>query len=202
LTAISEASPTGLALCVIAVLALLVRERWPLTSFVATLPAVVFTGATVAAIVALYAVASRYRSWWLLAGCWLLAAGVVAFPMLDVAPQFWHTDMLLGVIYFTMTAGAPILLGRFLHSQRELALRVHGFPRSADRGGAPPDEVEKIARFRDARHTGYRAHRRSWSQKNRWALLPKSSTIEVARFYTLYRSDQPRNANRPEHPEI
>jgi signal transduction histidine kinase len=124
LTAISEESSIGLALCVIAVLALLVRERWPLMSFVATFPAVVFPGAIVAAIVALYAVAARYRSWWLLGGCWLLTAGIVAFPLLDVAPQFWQTDMLLGVIYFTMTAGAPILLGRFLNSQRELALRL------------------------------------------------------------------------------
>ncbi|ANN18278.1 two-component sensor histidine kinase [Amycolatopsis orientalis] len=124
LTAISEESSTALALYVIAMLGVLVRERWPLTSFVVTLPAVVFSGAIVAAIVTLYTVAGRYRSWWLLAGCWLVTAGSVAFPLLDVAPQFWRTEMLVGVIYFTMTAGAPILLGRFLHSRRELALRL------------------------------------------------------------------------------
>ncbi|OLZ49918.1 sensor histidine kinase [Amycolatopsis keratiniphila] len=125
LTAIGEEPSESLVLCLIAVLAVLVRERWPLVSFVATLPAVVFPGAIVAALAALYTVAARYRSWWLLTGCWLVTAGTLAFPLLDVAPQFWHTEMLLGVIYFTMTAGAPILLGRFLHSRRELALRLN-----------------------------------------------------------------------------
>ncbi|GAB2805424.1 histidine kinase [Lentzea nigeriaca] len=132
LTAIGEQSYVGLVTSVIAVLALTTRDRWPLPSFVATLPAVVFPGAIVAAIVALYSVSSRYRNWWLLTGCWLVAAGIVAFPLFDLAPEFWHTDVVLGIIYFTMTAGAPILLGQFLHTQRELALRLDEVKQARD----------------------------------------------------------------------
>ncbi|GGU54693.1 sensor histidine kinase [Lentzea flava] len=124
LTAIGEESITGLVVSMVAVLALTTRDRWPVPSFVATLPAVVFPGAVVAVIVTLHSVSSRYRNRWLLAGCWLVASGIVALPLFDLAPEFWHTDMLLGTIYFTLTAGAPILLGQFLHTQRELALRL------------------------------------------------------------------------------
>jgi len=124
LIVISEPSAGATATLVLAVLALLVRDRWPLPAFVATLPAVVFPGAIVAAIVALYAVSARYRGWWLLTGCGLLTAGSLVFPTSEFAPSMWNSDTLLGLIYLTMTAGAPILLGRFLHSRRELALRL------------------------------------------------------------------------------
>ncbi|KJK47736.1 histidine kinase [Lentzea aerocolonigenes] len=124
LTVITEPSPVAFAPVVLAALALLVRDRWPLPVFLATLPAVVFPGAIVPAIVALYAVSSRYRDWWLLAGCGLLAAVSFVFPMSAFAPSIWDSDVMLGLIYFTMTAVAPILLGQFVHSQRELALRL------------------------------------------------------------------------------
>ncbi|GGU77019.1 sensor histidine kinase [Lentzea flava] len=124
LTEISETTPVDVAVTVLAVLALVVRDRWPLPAFAATLPAAVLPGAIVPAIVALYSVSARYRSWWLLTGCGLLAAGSLAFPLSDVSETFWTTDVLLGLIYMTMTALAPILLGQFLHTQRELALRL------------------------------------------------------------------------------
>jgi signal transduction histidine kinase len=124
LTARDENSMAGLAVSLVAVLAVVVRDRWPLAAFVATLPAAVFPGAIIPAIVALYAVSARYRNWWLLTGCGLLASATVAFPLLDAAPELGRSDLLLGAIYITMTAGAPILLGRFLHAQRELALRL------------------------------------------------------------------------------
>ncbi|RAS66986.1 signal transduction histidine kinase [Lentzea atacamensis] len=124
LNVIPEPSPVATATVVLAVLAILVRDRWPVPALVATLPAVVFPGAIVATLVALYTVSSRYRSWWLLTACWLVAAGIAAFPLVEVAPQFWDTDAMLGLIYFTMPAAAPILLGQFLRSQRELALKL------------------------------------------------------------------------------
>jgi signal transduction histidine kinase len=122
LTTITEDSPYVVITIAIAVLALLARERWPLPAFLATLPAVLAPGTIVPAIVALYVVSSRCRDWWLLAGCGLLAAFV--FPTTEFAPSIWDSHTLLGVIYFTMTALAPILLGQFLGSQRELALRL------------------------------------------------------------------------------
>lgn len=124
LTTITEDAPYAVVTIAIAVLALLARERLPLPAFLATLPAVIAPGAIVPAIAALYAVSSRYRDWWLLAGCGLLAAAGFVFPMTEFAPSIWDSYTLLGLIYFTMTALAPILLGQFLHSQRELALRL------------------------------------------------------------------------------
>lgn len=124
LTTITENDPYGFITIAIAVLVLLVRERWPVATFLATLPAVLYPGTIVPALVALYVVSSRYRDGWLLAGCGLLAAAGFVFPMTEFAPTIWDSYTLLGVIYFTMTAVAPILLGQFLHTQRELALRL------------------------------------------------------------------------------
>jgi len=124
LTTISENAPYGVVTVAIAVLALLVRERLPLAAFLATLPAVLFPGTIAPAIIALYVVSSRCRDWWLLAGCGLLATAGFVFPMSEFAPSIWDSHTLLGVIYAMMTAFAPILLGQFLRSQRELALRL------------------------------------------------------------------------------
>ncbi|PWK85592.1 signal transduction histidine kinase [Lentzea atacamensis] len=124
LNTITGETSAGIIPVMIAVLALLVRDRWPLPSFLATLPAVLVPGAVVPAVVALYAVSARYRNWWLLAGCGLLAAVSFIVPTSDLAPSDLDSYMVLGIIYFTMTAVAPILLGQFLHTQRELALRL------------------------------------------------------------------------------
>ncbi|MEJ2853247.1 MULTISPECIES: sensor histidine kinase [unclassified Saccharothrix] len=124
LTTISEADPLVVVPIAIAVLALLARERLPLPVFLATLPAVLFPGTIVPALVALSVVSSRYRDWWLLVGCGLVAAAALVFPMSDFAPSIWDSYTLLGVVYAAMTALAPILLGQFLRSRRELALRL------------------------------------------------------------------------------
>jgi signal transduction histidine kinase len=114
-----------LAANVAAVLALTLRHRRPLPAFALTLPAaVLFPGTILPVIIALYTVSARYRSWWVLGGCGLLAAGGTAFPFFGVADADSRSEMVLGLIYTTMTALAPILLGRFLHAQRELALRL------------------------------------------------------------------------------
>lgn len=119
------ADRAGLAANLAAVLALTLRHRWPLPAFAVTLPAaVLFPGTIIPVIIALYAVATRYRSWWLLGGCGLVAAGSIAFPFFDIAETGSRSEMVLGLIYTTMTALAPILLGRFLHARRELALRL------------------------------------------------------------------------------
>ncbi|MEU7476533.1 histidine kinase [Lentzea sp. NPDC042327] len=124
LTMVSEEDPGGIVTIAVAVAALLLVHRVPVPAFLATLPAVLFPGAIVPTIIALYVVSSRYRDWWLLAGCWLLAAAGFAFPMSEFAPTIWDTYTLLGVIYATMTAFAPVLLGQFLRSRHELALRL------------------------------------------------------------------------------
>jgi signal transduction histidine kinase len=106
----------------VAVLVLVVRRRWPVPVFLLTLPALVVSGSVVATLIALYAVAIRYVNRPLLVACGLLAATAYLFPGLDF--DLVTSDAVLGVIYATMTAAAPLFLGQFVRSQRELALRL------------------------------------------------------------------------------
>jgi signal transduction histidine kinase len=114
--------PLPVAIAVLAVAALLFRRRWPVPVFLLTLPALALVGSVIATLVALYAVAVRHSNRYLLAGGGLLAALGYLFPGLDY--QYPRSDMVLTVIYATMTAAAPIFFGRLVHAQRELALRL------------------------------------------------------------------------------
>ncbi|WAL68837.1 histidine kinase [Amycolatopsis cynarae] len=114
--------PVTVGVAILAVAALLFRRRWPMPVFLLTLPALALVGSGIATLVALYAVAVRYSNRYLLTGGGLLAAIGYLFPGLDY--QFPRSDMVLTVIYATMTAAAPIFFGRLVHAQRELALRL------------------------------------------------------------------------------
>ncbi|MGI5254244.1 DUF7134 domain-containing protein [Actinacidiphila glaucinigra] len=72
--------PVRLAWALTASLALLLRRRLPLLTFLLTLPAVLVSDAVFAALAALYTLASLSRRRWLLAGC------VLAFTVADMAP--------------------------------------------------------------------------------------------------------------------
>ncbi|MBB5897878.1 sensor histidine kinase [Kutzneria kofuensis] len=110
------------AYAALAVLALLVRRRWPVPVFLATLPALAVSGSVIATLIALYTVATRSSNRWLLAGCGVLAATGYLFPGQDF--DLFSIDVVLGVIYATMTAAAPIFLGQFVRTHRELTLRL------------------------------------------------------------------------------
>jgi signal transduction histidine kinase len=114
--------PWDIGVAVVAVAALLLRRRWPVPAFVLTLPALVLVGSVIATLVALYAVAERYSHRVLLTACGLVAAVGYFFPGLEFS--YSRTDMVLTVIYATMTAAAPIFFGRLVHARRELALRL------------------------------------------------------------------------------
>ncbi|HET6706274.1 sensor histidine kinase [Amycolatopsis sp.] len=111
-----------IGVAILAVGALLFHRRWPVPVFVLTLPALVLVGSVLATLFALYAVAVRYSHRVLLAACGLVAAVGYFFPGLEFF--YSRTDMVLTVIYATMTAAAPIFFGRLVHAQRELALRL------------------------------------------------------------------------------
>ncbi|GAA2822418.1 sensor histidine kinase [Crossiella cryophila] len=124
LSSITEHTTTATVLSVIAVLALLLRNRWPFLVYLATLPAVAVVDVYVAAVVALYSVSARYRNWWLLIGCGLALTVCLFFPIPEPGEDFTASDLVLEIIDSAMTAGGPILLGRFLQTRRELALRL------------------------------------------------------------------------------
>ncbi|QUQ65705.1 sensor histidine kinase [Kutzneria sp. CA-103260] len=103
---------------VVAVLALLVRRRWPVAVFLLTLPALAVVGSVIATLVALYAVAVRNSDRWLLAGCGVLGALGYLFPGPDL--NIVTSDTVLAVIYAAMTAAAPIFLGQFVRAHRDI----------------------------------------------------------------------------------
>ncbi|GAA2796545.1 sensor histidine kinase [Crossiella cryophila] len=109
---------------VLAVLALLLRHRWPMPAFVLVLPALMFLDLLVPAIVVLYTVAARFRSWWLIGGCGLVVAVCQYFPLPGPGMSFTTTELALNAMDSLVLACGSILLGRFLRTRHELALRL------------------------------------------------------------------------------
>ncbi|MFD9890161.1 sensor histidine kinase [Amycolatopsis sp. NPDC059027] len=118
-----HATPYEFSAAAIATLALLLRRSFPLTVLAITFPSMVVSQSVVPALIALYTVGCHYRNRWLLAGC--MAAGALGYatpwpPMLELS----HDDVLLGLIYSTMTAAAPVFLGMLARTGRELSVRI------------------------------------------------------------------------------
>jgi signal transduction histidine kinase len=110
----------SLAGALVACAALMFRRRAPLAVFVATLPAVLFTWAVYANVIALFALSTRSGNRKLLAGCVVATAvcTVVPWPHLYVGTNlFLFLDGLA-------TAAAPVLLGRLIVARRDLAARL------------------------------------------------------------------------------
>lgn len=112
--------PLMIALAVLAVAALFVRERWPVAAFLVTLPALAAIGAVLPPVVALYSVALRHSNRYLLAGCGLLATGGYLFPGADILLDVPGTDVVLVVIYAVMVATAPIFFARLVRALAEV----------------------------------------------------------------------------------
>ncbi|MEU7059690.1 histidine kinase [Streptomyces sp. NPDC046197] len=108
-------------------LALALRRRLPLTTFVLTLPTATVTDAVVAPMAALYTLASLNRRRLLLAGC------ALAYAVTDFMPWPWsslkatelaQTNTLFHLSYTLATAAAPVFLGQLVQARRELSLRL------------------------------------------------------------------------------
>ncbi|GGW53446.1 two-component sensor histidine kinase [Streptomyces lucensis JCM 4490] len=108
-------------------LALVLRRRLPLTTFVLTLPSALVTDAVVAPMAALYTLSSLNRNRLLLAGCALIYAIVDFMPWpwssLD-ATELSQTNNLFHLSYTLATAAAPVFLGQLVQARRELSLRL------------------------------------------------------------------------------
>ncbi|GAA4231093.1 histidine kinase [Actinomadura meridiana] len=104
---------------------LLLRRRAPLPVFVLTVPSVLASSAVAAALIAMYALATRTRSRPLLAVCATVFAGCYMMP--------WPTPRrgaIVGVsdvpdlAYGLGLAAAPVLLGQLVQARRDLAARL------------------------------------------------------------------------------
>jgi len=118
---LGRAEPLALGAALVALAILPLRRRWPVFVFAVTLPALAISGSVIATLIALYSVALLRSNRYLLVGCGVLATAGYVFPGLDL--RFEETDVLT-VIYAVITPAAPIFLGRLVHTQRELTLRL------------------------------------------------------------------------------
>lgn len=110
--------------------ALSVRKRWPIPAFACTVVALFVSGATIATLIALYTVANRYGNRLLLVTFGVVATiGYIWTPIqfegspLDISGTA-VPDVIIVVVYAAMTAGAPILLGRLVHTSAQLRERL------------------------------------------------------------------------------
>ncbi|MGV9346699.1 sensor histidine kinase [Streptomyces spiralis] len=111
----------------LAALALALRRRLPLATFMLTLPTALVTDAVFATMAALYTLSSLSRHRMLLAGC------ALAYAITDYLPWPWsslkttefaRTDNLFHLSYTLATAAAPVFLGQLVQARRELSLRL------------------------------------------------------------------------------
>ncbi|MDX3234801.1 histidine kinase [Streptomyces sp. ME03-5709C] len=104
--------------------ALLLRRRMPLVTFVLTTPAVLVSDAAFATLAALYTLASFTRRRWLLTGC------ALAFTIADMVPwpapkvDLLEPSTLITLSYTAATAAAPVFLGQLVQARRDLSLRL------------------------------------------------------------------------------
>ncbi|MFF4255562.1 sensor histidine kinase [Streptomyces sp. NPDC001663] len=119
--------PEAMACALLAAVALVLRRRLPLLTFLLALPATLVTDAVFATLAALYTLASLTRHRVLLAGCALV------FTVSDTTVWSWPspepadlTDPgeLVKVTYSLATATAPVFLGQLVQARRELAARL------------------------------------------------------------------------------
>ncbi|MEU7427506.1 histidine kinase [Streptomyces sp. NPDC040750] len=115
------------AVALVAALALVMRRRRPLLTFLLTIPAAMITDSVVAPVAALYTLSSLSRHRVLLGGCALV------YAVTDFLPWPWstlRTDELAGtrnIVHFgysLATAAAPVFLGQLVQARRELSLRL------------------------------------------------------------------------------
>ncbi|MEU7059246.1 histidine kinase [Streptomyces sp. NPDC046197] len=116
--------PLRMACALAAALVLLMRRRLPLVTFLLTLPAVLLSDAVVAALGALFTLASRTRRRMLLAACAMVftLSDMISFPSprLDLS----NTKTLITLGYTAATAAAPVFLGQLVQARRDLSLRL------------------------------------------------------------------------------
>jgi signal transduction histidine kinase len=115
----------GLAVSLLAALALTFRRRWPLVTFALTLPALYGADVLVAPVAALYTVAATCRSRAVVLSCGVVVAlgRFIPWPpdLEDTAQELRH---LTPLIFSTLYAAAPIALGILVSTRRELSQRL------------------------------------------------------------------------------
>ncbi|MFD5428118.1 sensor histidine kinase [Streptomyces sp. NPDC127084] len=116
--------PVLLAFALVAAVALLLRHRLPLLTFVVTLPAVMVSDAIFAALVALYTLASLTRHRVLLGVCALAFTVCDSIKWPSASIDLSSTQGFVSLGYSAATAAAPVFLGQLVQTRRDLSLRL------------------------------------------------------------------------------
>ncbi|SEP49043.1 sensor histidine kinase [Amycolatopsis saalfeldensis] len=109
----------------VAAVALVLRRRFPYVVFAVTMPALFLGPTVIAALIALYTVAVHTRDRRVAVGCAVLVAVGCAFPWPPSGVgDSTRSTVLLDVLYATMAAAAPALLGILTRTHNELRERL------------------------------------------------------------------------------
>ncbi|WNO76819.1 sensor histidine kinase [Streptomyces sp. AM8-1-1] len=121
---VGTGEPLRLALALTAAVSLALRRRLPMLTYFLTLPAVLFTDAVFAALVALYTLATFSRRRLLLALCvtLFLISNAIYWPSPGLDLSDSSTWITLG--YTAATAAAAVFLGQLVQARRDLSLRL------------------------------------------------------------------------------
>jgi len=120
---------TELILTLVGAAGLLLRRRLPLLAVALALPALFLTGGPIASVIALATVATRVSS-----TTALVAASAVTFLGLTLS---WDeiesiNDLVLAIVYGTMTSGGAVAIGRLRRSQTRLAASLTELQRARE----------------------------------------------------------------------
>ncbi|MEJ8632567.1 MULTISPECIES: sensor histidine kinase [Streptomyces] len=121
---VDAGAPLRLAVALTAAVSLALRRRLPMLTFILTLPAVLFTDAVFAALVALYTLATFSRRRLLLALCvtLFLISNAIYWPSPGLDLSDSSTWIALG--YTAAAAAAAVFLGQLVQARRDLSLRL------------------------------------------------------------------------------
>ncbi|RPA65867.1 two-component sensor histidine kinase [Gordonia oryzae] len=101
--------------------AVLVRHRWPLAAFVASLPALSVVGAIAAPAITLFCVAAVGTQTWVVVASAVVAALAGSLP---TSSPTMEISNIVDFAYFLAGSAAPALLGRLTMVQRELRQKL------------------------------------------------------------------------------
>lgn len=118
-----------LGLTLVAALGLFLRRRLPVVSVVLALPALFLTAGPIASVIALYSVASRVRSTTVVA-----AATAATFLGLALSWEEFASldDVVLALVYASMTSGGALAIGRLRRSRARLAASLDELRRARE----------------------------------------------------------------------
>ena len=108
----------------IACAAILPRRRYPLLTFLLTVPAVLTQAALVAPFATLYAFSVTTRNRRLLGGCAVVSALAAAVPSPLSDDPVWDGGNLVTFFYALATSVMPVLLGQLVQTRRDLRQRI------------------------------------------------------------------------------